>query len=103
MKSLPVVALDFVRDDVQLAYDYFAEGIAGGGDRFLERYFETTDRIGLNPEMFPIKFGDYRRALVPRSNWAIYYFLEPDRAVVTAVIDARRRPGAIRALVRSRR
>lgn len=103
MKSLPIVALDVVREDVQAAYDYFAEGISEGGERWLERYFATTEKIAENPERFPVKFDDYRRALVPRSNLAIYYFVEPTRAVIAAVVDARRRPETIRGLVRGRR
>ena len=103
MNSRPVVALDAVREDVQAAYDYFAARGAGVGDKFLERYFAITDRIALNPETFPLKFDDYRRALVPKSYLAVYYFIEPERAVVVAVIDARRHPRLIRELVRGRR
>jgi plasmid stabilization system protein ParE len=103
MKSVPVVAFEPVRDDVQSAYDYFEERLSGGGDRFLAQYFATTDRIALNPEMFPLTFADYRRALVPKSNLAVYYFIAVNRAVVVAVIDARRNPRLIRRLVRERR
>ncbi|MDO8539971.1 MAG: hypothetical protein Q7S40_05970 [Opitutaceae bacterium] len=103
MKSVPVVALEPVGDDVQLAYDYFEERLMGGGDAFLSRYFAMADRIALNPETFSIKFDDYRRALVPRSNIAVYYFIEPNRAVIAVVIDARRNPRLIRRLVRQRR
>lgn len=103
MKSLPVVALDPVREDVQAAYDYFEDRLAGAGDRFLNRYFATSDRIGLNPEIFSVKFDDYRRALIPKSSFAAYYFVEPERVVIVAVIDARRHPRLIRDLVRGRR
>lgn len=103
MKSVPVVAFDVVRDDVQIAYDYFEAQSEGAGARLLDRYFATTDRISLNPEVFPVKFEDYRRALIPKSNLAIYYFVEPERAVVAAVIDARRHPRFIRGLIRTRR
>jgi plasmid stabilization system protein ParE len=103
VKKGPAVALDAVRDDVQLAYDYFAVRGPGVGDRFLEHYFSATDRIALNPEISPVKFDDYRRALVPRSHVAIYYFIEPQRAVIVAVVDARRHPRLIRDLVRGRR
>ena len=103
MKRLPVVALDAVREDVQAAYDYFEERVARTGDRFLTRYFATADRIGRNPETFPVKLDDYRRALVPKSNLAVYYFVEADRIVIVAVIDARRDPALIRALVRMRK
>jgi plasmid stabilization system protein ParE len=88
---------------VQLAYDYFEARGHNAGEKFLERYFRTTDRIALNPETFPIKFDDYRRALIPKSYLAAYYFIESERAVVIAVIDARRNPRLIRALVRGRK
>lgn len=103
MKRVPVVALEPVRDDVQAIYDYFDERVAGTGDEFLARYFSTTDRIASNAESFAVQFDDYRRALVPKSNIATYYFVEKNRAVIVAVIDARRNPRLIRRLVRSRR
>lgn len=103
MKRLPVVALDVVREDVQGVYDYLAAPSPAAAENFLERYFETADRIARNPETFAVRFEDYRRALVPRSNIAIYYFTEPARAVIVAVIDARRDPARIRRLLHGRR
>jgi plasmid stabilization system protein ParE len=103
VKTVPVVALADVVDDVQAAYDYFESRVLGAGERFLERYFAATDEVGLNPEAFAVKFDDCRRALIRRSNLAIYYFVEPQRAVIVAVIDARRHPRLIRRLVRGRR
>ena len=103
MKGLPVVALEIVRDDIQAAYDYFSARSASGGEKLLESYFATTDRIGRHPETFPQKFDDYRRALIPGSYLAIYYFVEPERAVIAAVVDARRHPRLIRDLIRGRR
>ncbi len=103
MKSVPVVALAAVSADVQAAYDYFEARGARAGERFLDRYCATTDRIALNPEIFPIKFDDYRCALVRKSHLAIYDCEEPGRAVIAAVIDARRHPRFIRDFVRGRR
>lgn len=34
---------------------------------------------------------------------AVYYFVEPERSVIAAVIDARRDPRLIRDLIRTRR
>lgn len=65
MKSLPVVALDAVREDVQAAYDYFSARSPKGGEKLLDRYFAMTERIERNPETFPLNFDDYRRALGP--------------------------------------
>ena len=68
----------------------------------MDRYFAVTDRITRNPWLFPVKFDDYHRALIPQSYFAIYYFQEPD-SVIVAVVDARRHPRLIRDLVRGRR
>ena len=103
MTSKPVVALEQVGEDVQLAYDYFAARLSGGGEKFLKRYFASTDRIALNPWSFSVKFDDYHRALIPKSDLAIYYFQEPDRSVIVAVVNARRHPRSIREFVRARR
>lgn len=103
MISKPVVALEQVAEDVQLAYDYFDARLRGGGEKFLERYFASTDRIALNPSGFSVKFEDYHRVLIPKSDLAIYYFQEPDRSVIVAVVNARRDPRLIRELVRARR
>ena len=103
MKSLPVVTLEAVREDLQAAYDYFETRVAGAGERFLERYFSTADKIALNPEIFPVKFDDYHRALISKSNLVVYYFIEPDRTVIVALLDARRHPRLIRDFVRGRR
>lgn len=88
---------------MQAAYDYFSARSPNGGDELSDRYFATTNRIERNPETFPLKFDDYRRALVPRSYLAVYYFVETDRSVIAAMIDARRHPRLIRDMVRVRR
>ena len=80
MISKPVIALAFVSDEVQLAYDYCAARLKDGGEKSLKQYFELTDQIAHNPPMFPVKFDDYHRAMIPKSDLAIYYFQEPDRA-----------------------
>ena len=103
MNPKPVVALDDVSDDVQSGYDYLEDGLPGRGERFLKHYFEITDTIAANPWMYPVKFDDYHRALIPKSNLAVYYFQEPERSVIVAVVDARRHPRLIRAFIRSRR
>ena len=103
MKRLPVVALEVVSEDLQAAYDYFSARSSGGGEELLDRYFATADRIRLNAESFPLKFDDYRRALVPKTYLAVYYFVESERSVIAAVIDARRHPRLIRDLIRGRR
>jgi plasmid stabilization system protein ParE len=103
MKGRPVVVLAAVGPEVQQAYDYFAIRAPGKGEDFLERYFDVTDRIVQNPEAFPQKFDDYRRALVPKYGYAVYYFITDEKSVIVAVIHARRHPRLTRDFIRARR
>jgi hypothetical protein len=99
----PVVALAWVSDDVQLAFDYFQTRVGASGEKFLSRYFTTVDQIATNAWSYPLRFEDYHRALVPRSSFAIYYFQEERRSVIAAVVDARRSPDWIKRVLRRRR
>jgi len=103
MKSLPVVALTAVDQDVQLAYDYFEAHLPGAGERFLQHFFAVAGRIEANALLYPVKFDDYHRALVPKSNYAIYYFIAEDRVIIVAAVDARRDPRLTRDLIRLRK
>jgi len=50
-----------------------------------------------NPEMAPLFGGRFRRKLVLRSPYAVYYAVEGGRILVHAVIDQRASPEEIRA------
>ena len=52
VKSLPVVTLEAVREDLQAAYDYFETRVAGAGERFLERYFQLLTKSRSIPKSF---------------------------------------------------
>ena len=67
------------------------------------KYDETVAGIGRNPDAFPKKHGDVRRALLKRSYYVVYFVEEPDRSVVVAVLDARRDPQEIRDIVEERK
>jgi hypothetical protein len=102
VKSRPVVALPKVEDDLRAAISHYSSWRAGGEAHVLQMYDETISWIEWNPESFPRKYGQVRRAILKRSYYIVYFLLEAYRSVVLAVLDGRREPSMIRSLLRVR-
>ena len=65
-------------------------------------YNETVGWIDWNPEGFPKKYGVVRRAILKRAYYIVYFVIEADRSLVIAVLDGRRKPSEIRAILEGR-
>lgn len=59
--------------------------------------------IEWNPDLFSRKFGIIQRVILMRSYFVVYFFQEPERSIVIAVLDGRRNPRTIRRLLRTRK
>ena len=103
MKSQPVEFLEFVEDDLRYAYEYYDSWLADGRGWFRERFHETVSWIEWNPEMFPKKHRFFRRAVIRRSYFGIFFAIEPEVTTVVGVRDMRDDPQKIRALLRERK
>ena len=102
MKSRPVEFLESVEGDLRHAYAYYDSWLTGGSDSFRERVMDTVTWISWNPEMFPKKYRFFRRAIVRRSYFGIYFVIEPEVATVVALLDMRQNPHMIRRLLTDR-
>ncbi len=80
--------------DVQAAYE-FQEDIFGNGQKFLDRLDEAFGHLRQFPEMAPFFTRRYRRMLVPRFPYGIFYTVEARGIVVAAVMDLRQDPRVI--------
>lgn len=103
MSAKSVEALEAVQADLEYARCFYESWKPGGGEEILRKYFEAVDWIEWNPDLFPRKFGEIQRVILPRSYFVVYYIQEPDRTIVLAVLDARRNPRAIRKQLKLRK
>lgn len=103
MRSLPVEFLEFVEDDLRYARSFYDSWQFQGAKKFHERFRETVFWIGWNPEMFPRRYKHFRRAIIRRSYFAVFYVVEPEVVAVVAVLDMRRDPRRIHSALLSRR
>jgi hypothetical protein len=65
----------------------------------MQRFRESVAWIEWNPEMFPKKYRQFRRAIIRKSYFGIYYAIEPKVTTVVAVLDMRRKPETIRGVL----
>ena len=75
------------------AFDYYEAQEAGLGDRFHDEIAEMLLRIQANPYLYPLsEKSPYRKAVLRKFPFCIYYSILPRKVVILAVHDARRDP-----------
>jgi hypothetical protein len=103
VNSKPVYALREVESDLRNAIAHYESWRSDGEAHVLSLYEETISWIEWNPDLFPKKYGQVQRVILKRSYYIVYFIQEPDRSVVLAVLDGRRNPSEIRAIVGTRK
>ena len=81
--------------DLLEAYNFYDELSPGIGAELVRIVDERMRFIGTNPKACPIKYRDFRRALVPKFPYGIYYRIEEKLVVVFCVLALRQDPGSI--------
>jgi plasmid stabilization system protein ParE len=91
--SLPVVVQDDAEIEVEEAALWYEDERPGLGLEYIAAVSRVMVDIGEDPERFPLWKPPWRRALLRRFPYVVFFEIEKDRAVVWAVAHARRRPG----------
>lgn len=103
MRSQPVEFLAPIEGDLRYAYGYYDSWQIDGSLGFRERFHETVSWIGWNPEMFPRNHRFFRRAIIRRSYFGVFFVMEPTVSMVVAVLDMRQDPSQIRRILTQRK
>lgn len=93
MKVVFLLAADM---DVQAAYEYLDLVNEGLGDRFLAELEAGTRQISAFPLSCRLHLDDYRRLVMPRFPYGVFYVIESDRIVIHAIMDLRQSTETIR-------
>ena len=89
-------------DDLLEGVEFYDDQAAGLGGRFMDEMLEELRMLTGVAGVHKIHWRCHR-ALPEIWPWAVYYLLEDDRIVVTAVCDCRRDPEMNRMKVRGRK
>ena len=78
--------------DLAAAFIWYEEQRAGLGTRFIGQVDQLFDRIREMPRQFPEVVSGYRRGLLQRFPYGVYFSVEPDRVVIHAALHLHRDP-----------
>lgn len=87
-----VIILPEALDDLVEARAWYENRSVGLGDRFLDRVDECIDRIRKNPELYERVHEDYRRAIVRRFPYVVFYELSVDTITIYSVFHSAQDP-----------
>ncbi len=80
------------RDEMEDAFNWYEDQKATLGEDFLACVDTTLDLIEQRPESYRVVFQDFRRAVIHRFPYVIYYRIISSRIIVIAVVHGKRDP-----------
>lgn len=84
---------DRAGDDLALAFSWYERQRRGLGFDFLDCVEAGLQNIIENPEMYGIRYSNFRSCIIRRFPFSIFYTIESDEIVVHSVFDNRQDPG----------
>jgi len=78
--------------DISDAVFWYEEQMKGLGTRFLFSVDTAIQSIQRNPNTYPKVYKEFRRILIQRFPFGIYYFIENNTIIVIAVYHEKRKP-----------
>jgi len=88
--------LPSVEADAWNGRTWYESKAPGLGEEFLRVFYACCEELTRNPEMYAWIHGDFRRRLLRRFPYAIYYRLEGDCVVIFGLFHCARDPRRIR-------
>ena len=81
--------------DMGSAHDWYENQRAGLGKQFLSVVDAAMATLAERPERFPLRYSHFRRVLVRKFPYAIYYSIDANTVLVHAVIHMARDPALL--------
>ncbi len=81
-----------VEEDAIAGYIWYEEKAKGLGEEFLRLFYAKAREIPRNPLLFRNVYNDFRRQLLKRFPYAIYFRIEDEKIVVFGLFHCARDP-----------
>jgi plasmid stabilization system protein ParE len=91
-----------VEEDVVAGHGWYEEKTPRLGEKFLRIFYACVGEIPRNPLIYPEVRGKFRRRLLRRFPYAIYFTIEGKEIIVFGLFHCARDPRAIGAKLRGR-
>jgi plasmid stabilization system protein ParE len=91
-----------VEEDVMAGYAWYEEKSPGLGEEFLRIFYACAGELPRNPLLYPKVHNEFRRRLLRRFPYAIYFLVEGDQIVVFGLFHCARDPHTIKSKLQDR-
>lgn len=88
--------LPAVEEDAAVAYEWYENRDPGLGEEFESEFFAGASRISRNPLLYPEIKPGFRRILLHRFPYALYFKIEGDLIIVFGLFHCARDPRQVR-------
>lgn len=97
LRFLPEIA-----EDVIAGYAWYEAKSNGLGEEFLRIFYACSGELPQNPLLYPKVYSDFRRRLLRRFPYAVYFMIEDDQVIVLGLFHCARDPHTIESLLQDR-
>ena len=91
-----------VEHDAITGYNWYEERSDGLGNDFLRLFYANANEIPRNPLLYPVVFKNFRRRLLRRFPYAIYFRIEEQIVLVFGLFHCARDPIFIKSSLNDR-
>ncbi|MGR3318854.1 MAG: type II toxin-antitoxin system RelE/ParE family toxin [Candidatus Anammoxibacter sp.] len=92
-----------LEEDAINGYSWYEEKTSGLGDDFHRVFYALSDEIQQNPLVYQTVYKDFRRCLLRRFPYAIYYGIKKDKIIVYGLFHCARSPKTLKKNLRVRK
>ena len=91
-----------VEEDALAAYAWYEKKAKGLGDEFLRAFYASANEIARTPLISPVVHEAFRRRLLRRFPYAVYFRIENNEIIVFGLFHCARSPRTIMATLDDR-
>ena len=91
-----------VEADARQGRTWYEAKAPGLGEEFLRVFYACSEELGRNPQVYPKVHREFRRRLLRRFPYAIYFRIKGDQVVVFGLFHCARDPRRLRRELRAR-
>ena len=92
-----------LEEDTITGYRWYEEKTIGLGEEFLRIFYALTFKIQRNPLVYQSVYKDFRRCLLRRFPYAIYYMMDKDKIIVYGLFHCARSPRTLKKYLHTRK
>lgn len=91
-----------VEEDALSGYIWYEAKSRGLGEEFLRMFYAAANEILWNPSLYPKVYRGFRRRLLRRFPYAVYFTMENDQIIIFGLFHCARNPQSMNVILQNR-